>query len=103
MLKLKMMLIATVTLMVISMLHGVPQDFLVPDFRNAPDPNDIIALRWAILSKDTVSDLQIYFNEIKQLHKEDLYWPLLECFDMVHNSHPYHQFDIRNIPPIYRY
>ena len=26
---------------------GVPQDFLVPDFkRNAPDPNDIFALRW---------------------------------------------------------
>eukprot|EP00731_Ephydatia_muelleri_P006743 Em0003g991a len=102
---------------------GVPQDFLVPDFRNAPDPDDIFALRWgkslymknfphfkrktldkhypfprhiirrvvkdleptlrAILSKDTVSDLQIYFNEIKQLHKEDLYWPLLECSDMV--------------------
>eukprot|EP00731_Ephydatia_muelleri_P019633 Em0012g458a len=25
---------------------GVPQDYLVPDFRNAPDPNDIFALRW---------------------------------------------------------
>ena len=25
---------------------GVPQDFLVPDFRNAPDPDDIFALRW---------------------------------------------------------
>ncbi|KAL5494242.1 hypothetical protein EMCRGX_G015533 [Ephydatia muelleri] len=102
---------------------GVPQDFLVPDFRNAPDPDDIFALRWgksfymknfphfktktldkhypfprhiirrvvkdleptlrAILTKDTVSDLQIYFNEIKQLHKEDLYWPFLECSDMV--------------------
>ena len=23
---------------------GVPQDFLVPDFRNAPDPDDIFAL-----------------------------------------------------------
>ena len=25
---------------------GVPQDFLVPNFRNAPDPDDIFALRW---------------------------------------------------------
>ena len=25
---------------------GVPQDFLVPDFRNAPDPDDSFALRW---------------------------------------------------------
>ena len=25
---------------------GVPQDLLVPDFRNAPDPDDIFALRW---------------------------------------------------------
>ncbi|KAL5505947.1 hypothetical protein EMCRGX_G007497 [Ephydatia muelleri] len=25
---------------------GVSQDFLVPDFRNAPDPDDIFALRW---------------------------------------------------------
>ena len=25
---------------------GVPQDFLVPDFRNVPDPNDLFALRW---------------------------------------------------------
>ena len=25
---------------------GASQDFLVPDFRNAPDPDDIFALRW---------------------------------------------------------
>ena len=25
---------------------GVPQDFLGPDFRKAPDPSDIFALRW---------------------------------------------------------
>ena len=25
---------------------GVPQDFRVPDFRNAPDPDDNFALRW---------------------------------------------------------
>jgi hypothetical protein len=25
---------------------GVPQDFLVPEFQNASDPDDIFALRW---------------------------------------------------------
>ena len=44
MLKLKMTLIAKVTLMVISMLE-FPKIFW-PDFRNAPDPDDIFALRW---------------------------------------------------------
>ena len=49
-------------------------------------------------SKDVIN-----FKEIKQLHKEVLYWPLVECSDMVHNSHTCHQFDIRNISPICRY
>ena len=62
MLKLKMTLIATVTLMVISMLV-FPKIFLLPDFRNAPDPDDIFALRWG---------KSFYMEELPTLQKKNL-------------------------------
>eukprot|EP00731_Ephydatia_muelleri_P038456 Em0768g1a len=37
---------------------GVSQDFLVPDFRNAPDPDDIFALRWESLLHEELPTLQ---------------------------------------------
>ncbi|KAL5499562.1 hypothetical protein EMCRGX_G010999 [Ephydatia muelleri] len=85
-------------------------DFLVPDFENpGPDPDDLTALKWGrdhyirsfphhLLKRkesgeeDGGRQMSMFKNHIpyiKTLRKENPYWPLETCCDMVHEIELY--------------